>query len=211
MGMKNKQAQLIKQLTDKQLLYNLFLTQIILLTIGFFLGIILFEDFSTFRSLFDIKDMDILLIGVPAGILVVIFDVVMMKVTPVSYQDDGGVNERIFSSLPYPMIFIVSLLVAVSEELLFRGVMQTHIGLLWTSIIFAAVHYRYLFNWFLFLNVTLLSFLIGFLFEWTQNILVTITAHFLIDFILGILIRHKYVKLAVCEEGGDLDESCKRE
>lgn len=34
--MKNKQAELIKQLTDKQLLYNLFLTQIILLTLAFF-------------------------------------------------------------------------------------------------------------------------------------------------------------------------------
>ena len=209
--MKNKQAELIKQLTDKQLLYNLFLTQIIILTISLFLGMILFEDFSAFLNLFNFNDINILLVGVPAGLLVVIFDVIMMKVTPASYQDDGGVNERIFSSLPYPMVFIVALVVAISEELLFRGVIQTHLGLLWTSMIFAAVHYRYLFNWFLFLSVLVLSFFIGFLFEWTQNILVTITAHFLIDFILGILIRRKYVKRAVTEEGGDLDESYKRE
>lgn len=190
--MKNKQAELIKQLTDKQLLYNLFLTQMIILTVALFLGVILFKDFSAFLNLFNVNDMNILLVGVPAGILVVMFDVSLMKVTPASYQDDGGVNERIFSSLPYFMIFIVALVVAVSEEILFRGVIQTHIGLLWTSLIFAAVHYRYLFNWFLFLSVMVLSFFIGFLFEWTQNILVTITAHFLIDFILGILIRRKY-------------------
>lgn len=209
--MKNKQAELIKQLTDKQLLYNLFLTQIIILTISLFLGMILFEDFSAFLNLFNFNDINILLVGVPAGLLVVIFDVIMMKVTPASYQDDGGVNERIFSNLPYTMVFIVALVVAISEELLFRGVIQTHLGLLWTSMIFAAVHYRYLFNWFLFMSVLVLSFFIGFLFEWTQNILVTITAHFLIDFILGILIRRKYVKRAVTEEGGDLDESYKRE
>ena len=209
--MKNKQAELINQLTDKQLLYNLFLTQIIILTISLFLGMILFEDISAFLNLFNFNDFNILLVGVPAGLLVVIFDVVMMKVTPASYQDDGGVNERIFSSLPYYMVFIVALVVAISEELLFRGVIQTHLGLLWTSIIFAAVHYRYLFNWFLFLSVLALSFFIGFLFEWTQNILVTITAHFIIDFILGILIRRKHVKRAVTEEGGDLDESYKRE
>ena len=190
--MKNKQAELIKQLTDKQLLYNLFLTQMIILTVAFFLGVILFKDFSAFLNLFYFNDMNILLVGVPAGILVVMFDVSLMKVTPASYQDDGGVNERIFSSLPYFMIFIVALVVAISEEILFRGVIQTHIGLIWTSLIFAAVHYRYLFNWFLFLSVMVLSFFIGFLFEWTQNILVTITAHFLIDFILGILIRRKY-------------------
>lgn len=209
--MKNKQAELIKQLTDKQLLYNLFLTQIILLTIAFFLGIILFKDVSTFFNLFNFKDMNILLIGVSAGLLVVLFDVFLMKVTPISYQDDGGVNERIFSRLPYFMIFIVALLVAISEELLFRGVLQSHLGLVWTSIIFAAIHYRYLFNWFLFVNVLVLSFFIGFLFEWTQNILVTMTAHFLIDFILGLLIRRKYLKQMVLEKGGDLDESCKRE
>ncbi|MFJ7746017.1 lysostaphin resistance A-like protein [Peribacillus sp. NPDC097295] len=190
--MKNKQAELIKQLTDKQLLSNLFLTQMIILTVAFFLGVILFKDFSAFLNLFNFNDMNILLVGVPAGILVVMFDVSLMKVTPASYQDDGGVNERIFRSLPYFMIFIVALVVAVSEEILFRGVIQTHIGLLWTSLIFAVVHYRYLFNWFLFLSVMVLSFFIGFLFEWTQNILVTITAHFLIDFILGILIRRKY-------------------
>ncbi|MGE7601400.1 CPBP family intramembrane glutamic endopeptidase [Peribacillus sp. NPDC097675] len=190
--MKNKQAELIKQLTDKQLLYNLFLTQMVILAIALFLGFILFEDLSDFLNIFSFNDMNILLVGVPAGILVVIFDVSMMKLTPASYHDDGGVNERIFSSLPYFMIFIVALVVAVSEELLFRGVIQSHIGLLWTSIIFAAVHYRYLFNWFLFLSVLVLSFFIGFLFEWTQNVLVTITAHFLIDFILGILIRRKY-------------------
>ncbi|MET3318133.1 UNVERIFIED_ORG: membrane protease YdiL (CAAX protease family) [Peribacillus simplex] len=199
--MKNKQAELIKQLTDKQLLYNLFLTQIILLTLAFFLGIILFNDRSTFFELFIFNDLNILLFGIPAGIIVVLFDLFMMRVTPSSYQDDGGINERIFSSLSYSMIFVVALVVAISEELLFRGVLQTHLGLLWTSIIFAAVHYRYLFNWFLFLNVLVLSFFIGFLFEWTNNLLVTITAHFLIDFILGILIRRKKAKRVEQERG----------
>ncbi|MEK4537258.1 MULTISPECIES: CPBP family intramembrane glutamic endopeptidase [Peribacillus] len=199
--MKNKQAELIKQLTDKQLLYNLFLTQIILLTLAFFLGIILFNDRSTFFDLFIFNDLNILLFGIPAGIIVVLFDLFMMRVTPSSYQDDGGINERIFSSLSYSMIFVVALVVAISEELLFRGVLQTHLGLLWTSIIFAAVHYRYLFNWFLFLNVLVLSFFIGFLFEWTNNLLVTITAHFLIDFILGVLIRKKQAKRIEQERG----------
>ncbi|MFE4350338.1 CPBP family intramembrane glutamic endopeptidase [Peribacillus butanolivorans] len=199
--MKNKQAELIKQLTDKQLLYNLFLTQIILLTLAFFLGIILFNDRSTFFDLFIFNDLNILLFGIPAGIIVVLFDLFMMRVTPLSYQDDGGINERIFSSLSYSMIFVVALVVAISEELLFRGVLQTHLGLLWTSIIFAAVHYRYLFNWFLFLNVLVLSFFIGFLFEWTNNLLVTITAHFLIDFILGVLIRRKQAKRVEQERG----------
>jgi len=70
--MKNKQAELIKQLTDKQLLYNLFLTQIILLTLAIFLGIILFKDRSAFFDLFIYDDLNILLIGIPAGVIVVL-------------------------------------------------------------------------------------------------------------------------------------------
>ena len=189
--MKNKQAEIINQLTDKQLLYNLLLTQIILLTIALFLGIILFEDLSAFFDLFIFPDLHIVWVGISAGILVVLFDVWMMKVVPPSYQDDGGINERIFGSLPYPMIFIVALCVAISEELLFRGVLQTHLGLMWTSLIFAIVHYRYLFKLFLFINILTLSFFIGFLYEWTDNLFVTIMSHFLIDFILGCLIRRK--------------------
>ncbi|MGE7759418.1 CPBP family intramembrane glutamic endopeptidase [Peribacillus sp. NPDC097895] len=208
--MKNKQAELIKQLTDKQLIYNLFLTQIILLTLAVFLGIILFKERSAFFDLFIFDDLNILLVGIPAGIIVVLIDILLMKVTPSSYQDDGGINERIFSHLSYTMIFAVALVVAISEEVLFRGVLQTHFGLLWTSIIFAAVHYRYLFNWFLFLNVLVLSFFIGLLFEWTNNIMVTITAHFLIDFILGILIRSKK-QTGLSKKGGDLNESSTKE
>ncbi|WP_110927583.1 CPBP family intramembrane glutamic endopeptidase [Bacillus massiliglaciei] len=189
--MKNKQAELIKELTDRELLYNLLYTQIILLTISFFLGIILFDSYSSFFDLFHVTDPDIWIIGVPAGIAVVYLDLLMMKWVPAHCFDDGGVNERIFSSLSYPMIPIMTFLVAFSEEVLFRGVLQTHIGLFWASLVFAAVHIRYLHNWFLFLNIVILSFFVGFLFEWTGNLAVTITAHFLIDLLLGLHIKRK--------------------
>jgi len=78
--------------------------------------------------------------------------------------------------------------------MLFRGVIQQHTNVWIASLIFALVHYRYLFNPFLFFNVTLLSFLIGLLYEYTANLYVTITAHFIIDFLLGIYIKVKYRK-----------------
>ncbi|RID89265.1 CPBP family intramembrane metalloprotease [Peribacillus asahii] len=189
--MKNKQAELINQLSDKELLYNLVLTQIILLTISFFLGIILFKDYSAFFDLFHLGDIRIITIGLPIGILVVLYDLFMMKVTPARFHDDGGINERIFSSLSSPMIIVVTFLIAFCEEVLFRGVLQTHIGLVWTSIIFAVVHYRYLFNWYLFVNVMMLSFGLGWLYEETRNLWIVITAHFVIDMLLGLIIRKK--------------------
>ncbi|CAH0345578.1 CPBP family intramembrane glutamic endopeptidase [Bacillus sp. CECT 9360] len=189
--MKNKQAEIIKKLSDKELHINLLFTQVILLALSFILGVILFNDAASFIDLFQIRDWNILTVGGTAAIVVIGWDLFMMRILPESFQDDGGVNERIFKSLSYPMIFVVALLVAVSEEILFRGVIQTHLGLFWTSLIFALVHYRYLFNWYLFINITLLSFFIGILFEVTNNLLVTIFAHFLIDFILGIIVKSK--------------------
>jgi uncharacterized protein len=74
---------------------------------------------------------------------------------------------------------------------LFRGIIQTKVGLILASIIFAIIHYRYLFNWFLFINIVILSFFIGLIFDWTDNLAVTIIMHFVIDFLLGVYIKIK--------------------
>jgi membrane protease YdiL (CAAX protease family) len=132
-----------------------------------------------------------LLIGGVAGIAVVLLDIILMRILPASYYDDGGLNERIFRNRNIVHIAFIAAVVAFCEEVLFRGIIQTHVGLVFSSIIFAIVHYRYLFNWFLFLNIIVLSFFIGYLFLLTGNLWVTIFMHFIIDFLLGILIRNR--------------------
>ncbi|WP_313798454.1 CPBP family intramembrane glutamic endopeptidase [Cytobacillus sp.] len=189
--MKNSYTDMIKEISTKQLLFHLYLTQIILLTISIILGIILFDSFSEFLNLFKWNDYRILVIGGVAGLAVVILDLVLMKILPSSYYDDGGLNERIFRNRNIFHIAFIAAVVAFCEEVLFRGMIQTHAGLVVSSIIFAIVHYRYLFNWFLFLNIIILSFFIGYLFLLTGNLLVTIFMHFIIDFLLGILIKNR--------------------
>lgn len=190
--MKNKQAELIKSMTDEVLVLNVWLTQGILLVLSMVFGLFLFDSFSDFLTLFQLSDRNILIWGVSAGIGVVIIDLFLMKIVPSSFYDDGGINERIFKYLPIWQIFFVSIAVAIGEEILFRGIIQHHTNIWFASIVFALVHYRYLFNPYLFFNVTLLSLFIGFLFQVTGNLLVTIVAHFLIDFILGIYIKIKH-------------------
>ncbi|WP_163101029.1 CPBP family intramembrane glutamic endopeptidase [Peribacillus alkalitolerans] len=192
--MKNKQAELIKHLTDKQLLANVLLTQVLVLVVAAIVGFFAFDSFQQFSSLFRWDYGQILIFGGLSGLLIVSIDILFMKILPERYHDDGGINKRIFGSLSYPKIITVAFIVAVAEEVLFRGVLQSTFGLILTSIIFSIVHYRYLFNWFLFINIVLLSFFIGFLFEWTGNLNVTIFAHFLIDCILGIIIRRSASK-----------------
>ena len=190
--MKEKYTGIIKELSDRELLFHLYLTQFILLSISVILSMILFNRLSDLQNLFRLGDMNILLIGGSAGLAVVLLDLILMKLLPPSFYDDGGLNERVFRNRSVFHIAVIAAIVAICEELLFRGVIQTHIGLFFSSLIFALVHYRYLFNWFLFLNVVVLSFFIGYIFLITNNLLVTIFMHFIIDFLLGLIIKYRH-------------------
>jgi uncharacterized protein len=202
--MKNKYNELIQGLTDRELLFHLYITQIILLVITFILGILLYDHFSFMRAI-DISDQRILSIGVPAGVAIVLVDILLMKILPPHFYDDGGLNERIFKNRSFIHIIWIAAFVAISEELLFRGVIQTKVGLILASLIFAIIHYRYLFNWFLFSNIVILSFFIGFIYEWTNNLAITMVTHFIIDFLLGLYIKYRH-SIDVDEQEGLLHE-----
>lgn len=199
-NLKNKYSEIINELTDKELIRHLYTTQIILIAISLVLSIFLFDGYSFWLQI-HLFDLDILTIGLTAGLLVVLIDFLFTKWLPSSYYDDGGLNERIFRNQSFFQIFWIAIFVAFSEEMLFRGIIQTKIGLVWACLLFAAVHYRYLFNWFLFINIILLSFLIGFIFAWTNNLAVTIVMHFVIDFLSGIQIRWKNLNKVNEQEG----------
>lgn len=198
--MKKKYHELIASLTDRELLHHLYLTQIILLVISLILGFLLFDHFSYLNTL-DLRDNNILLIGIPAGVAVVVIDILLMRTLPSSFYDDGGLNERIFKNKSIIHILLIAAIVAFSEELLFRGIIQTKVGLLMASVIFAIIHYRYLFNWFLFLNIVVLSFLIGIIYDYTNNLAVTMMMHFVIDFLLGVYIKYRRSLIDDQQEG----------
>ncbi|MBP2077831.1 CPBP family intramembrane glutamic endopeptidase [Oceanobacillus polygoni] len=186
-----KQTELIKQLSDAELKKQLFLSQGIFLLISIGLSFFLFDSFSNWILYFNWNFHELLMYGVVVGLIIVIIDIFIMWVFPKKYVDDGGINERIFQNQSIPFIFILSLVVAISEELLFRGVIQTEFGYFIASTVFALVHFRYLKKPVLFISVVGISFWIGYLFEITGNLLVTITTHFIVDFLLGLVIRFK--------------------
>lgn len=185
----NEYRNLIKGLSDKELLFHLYLTQLILLIISVILGLIFMDSISEFFGLFNWADPLVWKVGVSVGVLIVFIDLILMKLLPKETYDDGGLNERIFRKRNIVHIGVIAAFVAFSEEVLFRGIIQTEFGIIVSSIIFALVHYRYLFNWFLFCNIIFLSFVIGFIYMKTGNLAVTITMHFVIDFLLGLSIR----------------------
>ncbi|MCR2820266.1 CPBP family intramembrane glutamic endopeptidase [Lederbergia panacisoli] len=183
---KNRQAEIAKNLTGKELVFHLLLTQLIIIILAIVLSWILFSDLTAFFNIFKWNTIWII-VGVFSGLAVVALDLLLMKKVPPEYYDDGGINEKIFSNMPVWKIALLSMLIAFAEELLFRGVIHTHYGFWVASIIFALVHIRYLTNWYLLLNVSVLSIWISLLYEYSgQQILPVIFMHFTIDFLLGI-------------------------
>ncbi|WP_404452876.1 CPBP family intramembrane metalloprotease [Virgibacillus necropolis] len=184
-----KQSDIIKQLSDRDLKVQLIVTQLLLVLLSIILSYFLFHSFVDWLDYIKLSYYDILYYGVIPGLLIVLIDLACMYIFPKKYYDDGGINQRIFRSRSVGGIFFLALMVAISEELLFRGVIQTTFGYLTASILFALIHFRYLKKPILLVSILFVSFYIGYIFMLTENLLVTITAHFIVDFILGLVIR----------------------
>ncbi|WP_270179093.1 CPBP family intramembrane glutamic endopeptidase [Alkalihalobacillus sp. CinArs1] len=192
--MRNKQAEVVKALSDRELLLNVYLTQLSLLLISWIVGYFLFREGWFLDRIVELVWADMVLYGGGVALVVILIDIALMRLLPESAFDDGGINERIFKNRSIFHIFILSLLISISEEVMFRGVIQTHFGLVIASLLFAIIHVRYLTKPVLFSLVVGISFLLGIIYEITGNIAVTITAHFLIDFIMGCLIKYRTPK-----------------
>lgn len=145
-GMKRRrsQAEMVQNMSDRALILNLYFTQFLLALAAFVLGWLLFGSWETFLRIFQWQPDRILLYGGVLAAFVIFADFCLMRWLPEGQYDDGGINERLFSILSVPHVFFATLLIAFVEEILFRGVLQVHFGLIAASVIFALLHVRYL-------------------------------------------------------------------
>ena len=183
------QSEIIKRMSDSEFNKQVILSQLLLFIISVIASLLLFNSMSDWLLYFKWDIKDICFYGIFTGFIIVALDLLLMVIFPKKYYDDGGNNERLFKDKSVIYIFAIALVVAISEELLFRGVIQSLFGYIFASIIFALVHVRYLKKPVLFISVLFVSFYIGYMFELTGNLIVTIAAHFTVDFILGLVIR----------------------
>lgn len=186
-----KQSELIQHISDEDLKKSLIFSQFLFILLSIILSLFLFDHIFDWFDYFRLYPLEILYYGVMPGVLIVAIDMILLKYLPPRYYDDGGINQKLFQNRSIGDIFLLTLIIAISEELLFRGVLQTTFGYVIASVVFALVHFRYLKKPVLLLSVLLISFYIGYLFEITGNLLVTITAHFMVDFLLGLMIRFR--------------------
>lgn len=187
----NRQAELVKQMSDRDLILNVYATQVIILAVAFLLSFIFWG--SPFYWVQSISwSFPAVLIGMAFAVTVVTLEIILDRILPEEWMDDGGINNRLFKNLHPFHILILTAMIGISEEILFRGVLQSQFGLIIASLLFIVVHLRYLSKPFLMGFMTALSFSLGLLFLWTGNLLAVITAHFFIDFFLGLYIRYTH-------------------
>jgi len=71
-------------------------------------------------------------------------DVLSHLLTPGLAGKVDAANQRLFGQLGDPLgIATIALSAGICEEVLFRGAMQPRLGVLWTSLVFAAIHTQY--------------------------------------------------------------------
>jgi membrane protease YdiL (CAAX protease family) len=196
---KTEKRNRIEDITSKQLVLNVYISQGIFICLAFGIAFLFHVPFpwSFDDSISEIQWIS----AIGTGLLLPFLSVQLDKRLPDRYVDDGGINDKIFGSLSYLHIFFLTGIIAFAEEWLFRGVIQSLVGLVATSVIFSILHVRYIRKPVLFGIVTGLSFWLGFLYEWTDTIWVPFIAHFLIDFISGCWIRTQNKKTMLTVNG----------
>jgi len=180
----------VDQLNDKLLLLNLYFTQALIFIIGFVW--LLFQKQNVI-SLLTIPEhiTTIFLYAITFTGLAILLNVIASKLAPEEANDDGGVNERIFKNRPIWHLIVLCFIIAFCEELLFRGAVQYACGVYWTSVIFSAIHVRYLKHWIPTGLVFCMSYGLGWIYIETGSIWTSIIAHFIYDLAMGLYIRFR--------------------
>ncbi|QSF43223.1 CPBP family intramembrane glutamic endopeptidase [Paenibacillus tianjinensis] len=178
-----------QHLTDKLLLLNLYITQGLTLFIG--LIWILLQKRNPFDILIFPGSAKFVLWGLGLAGIMLIVDFLLTHIVPEESMDDGGINDLLFGRRPLWHIIIIAAMVAVCEELLFRGAIQHAFGPYWTSILFAVIHVRYLRHFIPTGWVFLSSYGLGYIYIHTGTLWAPILCHFLIDLFSGLVIRYR--------------------
>ncbi len=169
------------------LLLNLCLTQVLVVLLA--VGLLLVQG-RLGVGLWTPAGVEMWVLGLFIGLTVVGLDGLVYRFLPRSWTDDGGLNRMLFEHMPVGWIAIVALSAALAEELLFRGAIQYWLGIVGSSLLFTLIHFRYLKKWLLVLMVFGISLVFGWMTDFSGSLVPAMCAHFVIDFLMGLLIRY---------------------
>ncbi|WP_059103505.1 CPBP family intramembrane glutamic endopeptidase [Shouchella shacheensis] len=181
----------LNEMSDKDVYVSVYLSQLFLLALGLGLSFVFFSGPKELLASFSHQPSQALVLGFLFALVVVFVNLLLYRWVPRRHVDDGGVNERVCQNMSVWHMCFFCFFVSVTEEWLFRAVLQTALGLPLASLLFALVHFRYVKKPILLVYVLSLSIALGLFFEATSNLGAVITAHFFINFLFGLILKKR--------------------
>ncbi|OMF89509.1 CPBP family intramembrane glutamic endopeptidase [Paenibacillus sp. FSL R7-0337] len=129
-------------------------------------------------------------------ISLLLFGIILTLITPASYIDE---TNKSYQNYSLTAILAFTFAGALFEELLFRGIIQNvltlylpnlRVAIVLTTVLFVGMHVQYYTKPLMLLNITIPSLVFGWVYVQTDNLLVPILVHFLMN--LGITLLFKY-------------------
>ncbi|MFJ7953947.1 lysostaphin resistance A-like protein [Lysinibacillus sp. NPDC096418] len=158
--------------------------------------VVTFQDFLSFD-----QPLNMIMNVIITSLALLLFGVVLTKFTPSNYIDD---TNKTYQNYSFFNIFVFMFLGALFEELLFRGIIQNLIfifienqwlSIIVTTLLFLAFHIQYFKKPLMLFNISIPSLIFGWVYFETNNILVPIVVHFVMNF--GITLFFKYNIISV--------------
>ncbi|UWG98852.1 CPBP family intramembrane metalloprotease [Dehalobacter sp. DCM] len=184
------------EISKRVLFLNIILSQGLLLGMGFGLWALLrgFYLEVTLLDLIIVRDIAHAAVVYLSGTcILLILQTIFLRTIPWKKLFDG-INQLLmerFSLLELIPIFFVG---AISEEFLFRGLIQSVLGIWITALIFTLIHYRYWRKSYILLEVFLMGLILGYVFYFSGNLWVPVMCHFSINIITAFLVKKGYIK-----------------
>ncbi|SET40969.1 CPBP family intramembrane glutamic endopeptidase [Thalassotalea agarivorans] len=185
--------------SSKQLkAHHIIISQIILTVIALTLAVVFSIEMDLYSSSlsFDVTA------GVGLAVLTYLFFAALVKIpNPLQKPISALTNSLVpmFKGLQWPAIAVISLLAGISEELLFRGVMQSPLteklgmwpAILITSLIFGAMHAL---NFVYFALTFFIGLLLGLGYIYSDSLLLVAVWHAVYDFIaLTVIVKKPHL------------------
>ena len=133
-----------------------------------------------------------LLLGVGLAAGIIFANSIVYHLWPAYRRSADFYLEMVIKPLQWPDLVWIGLLPGLSEELLFRGVMLSALGLNWialivSSVVFGILHLSGSEQWPYVVWVTVVGFVLGYSAIATGNLLVPIVAHIVTNFVSSCL------------------------
>lgn len=134
-----------------------------------------------------------------AGLL--LYDGILSFYIPVTDIDE---TNKSFQNYPILQSFVFLFIGALFEEILFRGIIQSLLylyldnqllSIFITTILFLSLHIQYFKKPIMLLNILIPSLTFGWIFAETNNILVPLIAHFIMNYEIILLFKYNLLEL----------------